>query len=81
MYECCIIQFIDKTPTIKYHIAGKFGGENVWRIYTFGEKFGEWIHHPKGLLIVTTALDGFSLENHQQFAKFTKLSTVLAAIR
>ena len=28
----------------------------------------------KGLLIVTTTLDGFSLANHTQFAKFTKLS-------
>ena len=30
-----------------YRIAGKFGGENVWQIYSFqafGEKkFGEWI--------------------------------------
>ena len=29
----------------------------------------------KGLLIVATTLDGFSLVNHRQFAKFTKLST------
>ena len=29
----------------KYHIAGKFGGQNVWRNYSFqafgGKKFGE----------------------------------------
>ena len=36
----------------KYRIAGKFGGENVWRIYSFqafgGKKFGERIDQPKG---------------------------------
>ena len=29
----------------------------------------------KGLLIITTTLDGFSLANHRQFTKFAKLST------
>ena len=29
---------------------------------------------PKGLLIVTTNLGGFSLVNHRRFAKFAKLS-------
>ena len=29
----------------------------------------------KGLLIVTTTLDGFSLANCRRFAKFAKLST------
>ena len=34
-----------------YRIAGKFGGDNVWRIdlyKLFGEeKFGEWLDQPK----------------------------------
>ena len=61
-------------------IVGKFGRENVWRIdymyfRAFGEeKFGKLINQPKGLLILSTNLDGFSLANHGQFAKFTKLS-------
>ena len=33
-----------------HRIAGKFGGENVWRIYSFqafdGKKFGKWIDQP-----------------------------------
>ena len=41
-------------------IAGKFGGENVWRIFfqVFGgKKFGEWIcRSVKGLSMVTTNL-------------------------
>ena len=35
---------------VEYHIAGKFGGENVWWIHSFqafgGKKFGEWIDQP-----------------------------------
>ena len=34
-----------------YRIAGKFGGENVWRTYSFqtfgGKKFSESIDQPK----------------------------------
>ena len=52
-----------------------------------GRKFGEFTcfkrlaeerqknRSAKGLLIVTTNLDDFSLANYRQFAKFTKLST------
>ena len=29
----------------------------------------------KGLLIIITTLDGFTLANHRRFAKFAKLST------
>ena len=39
--------------------------EKVWRMN----------RSAKGLLIVTTTLDGFSLVNHRRFAKFAKLST------
>ena len=60
-----------------YHIAGKFGGKNIWQIYSFQvfgrKKFGGWIDQPKGYIIVTT-MDDFSLANHRRFAKFTKLS-------
>ena len=53
-------------------------GENVWRIYSFQafgkKKFGKCIKSAKGLLIVTTTLDGFSLANHRRFTKFIKLS-------
>ena len=38
--------------------------KKVWRIN----------RSAKGLLIVTTTLDGFSLANHERFAKFAKLS-------
>ena len=30
-----------------YQIAGKFGGDKVWRIYSWQEKFGEWIDQAK----------------------------------
>ena len=51
--DCKIITVIKIYNTFtKYHIAGKFGGENVWWIYSFqalgGKKFGEWIDSPKG---------------------------------
>ena len=39
------------------------------------EKVWQTNRSAKGLLIVTTTLDGFSLVNHRQFAKFAKLST------
>ena len=39
--------------------------EKVWRMNRPG----------KGLFVETTTLDGFSLANHRQFAKFAKLST------
>ena len=36
-----------KNKNVNYRIAGKFGGDNVWRIDScklFGEeKFGEWL--------------------------------------
>ena len=40
-------------------------------------KVGQMNRSAKGLLIVTiaTTLDGFSLANYSQFAKFAKLST------
>ena len=38
-----------------YCIAGKFGGDNVWRIDSyklFGEeKFGEWLDQPKNTIV------------------------------
>ena len=54
-----------------YHIVGKFGEstllkhlvKKVWRINRSENR----------LLIVSTDLDDFSLANHGQFAKFTKL--------
>ena len=63
---------------MSYRIAGKFGGQNVWRIYSF-QAFGEkkvWRinRSAKGLSMVTTNLDGFSLANRIRFAKFAKLS-------
>ena len=45
--------------------------EQVWRMN----------RSAKGLLIVTTILDGFSLANHRQFAKFAKLCLLLDYIR
>ena len=39
-----------------------------------GEKVWQMNRSAKGLLIVTTTLDGFSLANRRRFAKFTKLS-------
>ena len=61
-----------------YRIAGKFGGQNVWRIYSFqafgGKKVWRMNRSAKGLSMVTTNLDGFSLANCRRFAKFTKLS-------
>ena len=60
-----------------YHIAAKFGGENVWKIYSFqafGEKkFGEWISQMvincKYYFGWLTTLDGFSLANCRQFCQ------------
>ena len=44
-----------------------------WSIWQ--KKFGKQIaRSAKGLLIVITTFDGFSLANHRQFAKFDKLS-------
>ena len=59
---------------------GKFGGGKVWQsdsFQAFGKrKFGEL--RIKRLanrsFIVSIDLDGFSLVNHGQFTKFTKLS-------
>ena len=51
-----------------YHIARKFGRENVWQIYSFqmlGKKVWRMNRSAKGLLIVTTNLDGFSLANRR----------------
>ena len=43
---------------------------NVWQ-----KKIWRINSSAKGLLIVTTNLDGFSLANRRQFTKFAKLST------
>ena len=52
-----------------YRIAGKFGGQNVWRIYSFqafgGKKVWRMNRSAKGLSMVTTNLDGFSLANRR----------------
>ena len=53
-----------------YYIAEKFGGGKVWQINRSANR----------LLIESTNLDGFSLANHEQFAKFAKLSCYTAAI-
>ena len=45
--------------------------EQVWRMN----------RSAKGLLIITTILDGCSLANHRQFAKFAKLYLLLDYIR
>ena len=42
---------------------------SVWR-----KKVWRMNRSAKGLLIVTTTLDGFSLANHRRFTKFAKLS-------
>ena len=69
-----LLEIIDLKP---YHIVGKFGGENVWRIYffrVFGGKVWWMKRLPNRLLIVNTNLNEFSLANHRWFAKFSKLS-------
>ena len=53
-----------------------FGGGRIWSIYSF-RAFGEkslikMKRSAKRLLIVSTNLDGFSLVNDKQYAKFTK---------
>ena len=56
-------------------IAGKSGGGKVWRIDFFEplqKKVWRINRSDNRLLIVSTNLDGFSLVNHEQFAKFTK---------
>ena len=52
----------------RYCIVGKFGRENVQRIYSFQacgkRKFGKLINKSaKRLVIVSTNLDGFNLTN------------------
>ena len=62
---------------IRYRIVGKFGQGKVWRIDSFrafGERKLQINRSANRLLIVSTNLDGFSLVNHRQFAKFVKLS-------
>ena len=61
-------------------MAGKFGGENVWRgefalFKRLVEKSLANDRSAKRLLIVTTTLDGFSLANCRQFAKFSTHQT------
>ena len=54
------------TVLVMYHIAGKFSGENVWRIYyskCLAEKILQMNRSAKGLLIATTTMNGFSLAN------------------
>ena len=56
---------------------GKFGEKKFGKVTLFehlAKKFGDLIDQPKWLLIVSSNLDDFSLANHGQFAKFTKLS-------
>ena len=58
----------------------KFGGENVWRIYSFkclAEKIWQMNKSAKGLLIVATTLDGFSLVDRLRFAKLSTCQTFL----
>ena len=63
---------IDILAIVIYCIAGKFG---KLTFQAFGErKFGELKRSANRLSIENTNLDDFSLVNHGQFAKFTKLS-------
>ena len=74
----CVINGNKVHLTMYHHIAGNSGKGGVWRIdsfQAFGEKkFGKLIDQLIDLLIVSTNLDGFSLTNYRQFAKFAKLS-------
>jgi len=60
-----------------YHIAEKFGGTKVWRIYLFWEfreKFDEWIDSSKKFINVSRNLDGLSFMNQGWFIKYAELS-------
>ena len=57
-----------------YRIAGKFGGEKVWRIDSLS--IMRINRSANRLSIASTKLDGFSLVNHGRFAKFAKLSPI-----
>ena len=48
---------------------------NLLFISVWWKKVWRMNRSAKGLLIITANLDGFSLVNHRQFAKFAKLST------
>ena len=54
-------------------IARRFGGENIWQTYSFQafgwKKVWRMNRSAKGLLMVTTNLDGISLANRRQFNK------------
>ena len=72
------MKYVKLRTVHSYRIAGKFGGQNVWRIYyfqTFGGK-KVWLMNRSAieLSMVTINLDGFSLANRTRFAKFAKLS-------
>ena len=77
----CEYHFIEYYES-QYRIAGKFSGKvwweeclanllfsSVWR-----KKVWQMNRSAKGLLIVITNLDGFSLANCRRFAKFAKHS-------
>ena len=55
MVFLCQVTYVKEFWNMLYRIAKKFGGENVWQIYSFqafgGEKIGESIDQPKGYSI------------------------------
>ena len=58
-------------------MEGKFGRGKAWWIYSFqafGERKSGQLMISHRLLIISTNLDGFSLENHERFAKFANVS-------
>ena len=73
----CVCVRERERPVCTIAIAGKFGRETVWSIYSFqafGMKSMVISRSAEGLLIVSTTLDAFNLVNHRRFTKFAKLS-------
>ena len=64
MHAVLYTQFSYHITLIIIPYRGKFGKGKVWGINTSAKR----------LAIVSTNLDGFSLVNCQQFAKFAKVS-------
>ena len=64
----------------EYRIAGKFVGESTL-FKRLAEKVWRMNRSAKGLSMVTTNLDGFSLAKRRRFAKFAKLSRYTVAMQ
>ena len=54
-----------------------FGGFTFFK--RLAKKVWQMYGSAKGLLMITTGLDGFSLANRRQFTKFAKLSRYMVA--